>query len=115
MDDLFVSTDTVNEALSMYQSLHYVLLKNRFNLTKWTSTSQDVHQSNPDGHRGTSPDDIESKHLQQRVLGVIWDLSIDQLHFHPVKLKDVTIIKLTQRNLLHITFLLLTHSVSLHP
>ena len=40
--------------------------------------------------------------MQERVLSVIWDLSSDQLQFDPLKLKDLTTIKLTQRNLLHI-------------
>ena len=102
MDDLFVSTDSVNEAVSMYQSLRCVLSKGGFNLTKWTSTSQDVLHSIPDDHRGISPDDIETRQVQQRVLGVIWDLSTDQLRFDPVKLKELTTINLTQRNLLHI-------------
>ena len=34
MDDLFVSTDTVDEAISLFQTLRCVLLKGGFNLTK---------------------------------------------------------------------------------
>ena len=87
----------------MYQSLGCVLLKGGFSLTKWTSTSQDFLHSIPDDHRGISPGDIESKQLQQLVLGLIWDLSTDQLCFDPVKLKELTTIQLTQSNLLHTT------------
>ena len=101
MDDLFVSTDTVDEAISLFQTLRCVLLKGCFNLTKWTTTSQDVLFAIPETHRGMSHIDIQSKTVQQRVLGVIWDLSSDQLQFDPLKLKDLTTIKLTQRNLLH--------------
>ena len=71
-------------------------------MTKWTTTSQDVLFAIPETHRGISHVDIQSKTVQQRVLGVIWDLSSDQLQFDPLKLKDLTTIKLTQRNLLHI-------------
>ena len=103
MDNRFVSTDTVNEAVSMYRSLRCVLLKGRFNLTKWTSASQVILHSIPNDHRGLSPDAKKSTQLQQRVLGVIWGLSSDQLRSDSVKLKELTTIKLTQRNLLHKT------------
>ena len=93
----------MNEAVSMYQSLYSVFSKGGFNLKNWTSTSQDVLHSIPDDHRGYSPDDIESKLLYQRVLGVIWDLPTDKLRFDPVKLKEFRTIKLTRRNLFHIS------------
>ena len=102
MDDLFVSTDAVDEAISLFQTLCCVLLKSGFHLTKWTTTFQDVLYSIPETHRRISHVDIRSKKLQQRVLVVIWDLSSDPLLFDPLKRKELTTINSTQRNLLHI-------------
>ena len=88
MDDLFVLTDTVDEAISLFQTLRCVLVKGGFILTKWTTTSQDILYSIPETHRGISHVYLQSKKLQQRVLGLIWDLSSDQLQFNPLKFKN---------------------------
>ena len=89
----------MHAAVSLCPSLRFVLLKGGFNLTKGTSTSHDALYSNPNDHRGISPDDTKSKQLQQRVRGVIWGSSTYQLRFDPVKLNELT----TQRNLLRVT------------
>ena len=100
MDDVFVSTDTIQEAISIIRDLRLVLSRRGFNLTKWNSTSPEVLTNLPPDHRALSPDKIRHAPKPQKVLEVDWKLSTDELEFSPTKLISQFQDKPTQRSLL---------------
>ena len=66
MDDFYLSTDTISEAIQLMEDLRCVLLKGGFNLTKWVSTKETFLTTVPAEHRALSPADIP--HAEQRIL-----------------------------------------------
>ena len=103
MDDLFVSTDTIQEAIGIVRDLRLVLSRGGFNLTKWISNSPEILKNVPPDHRALSPDEIRHPSKDQKVLGVDWKLSTDELEFSPTKLVSHFQTKPTQRSLLRAT------------
>ena len=100
MDDLFVSTDTIQEATSIIRDLRLVLSRGGFNLTKWISNSPEILNNVPPDHRALSSDEIRHTPKPRKVLGVDWKLSRDELEFSPTKLISQFQAKPTQRSLL---------------
>ena len=58
MDDIFVFTDTIREAISIIRDLRLVLSLGGFNLTKWISNSPEILNNVPPDQRALSPDEI---------------------------------------------------------
>ena len=77
MDDFYLSTDTISEAIQHMENLRCVLLKVVFNLTKWVSTNETFLTAVPAEHRALSPADIA--HAKQRNLGLPWTLQNDSV------------------------------------
>ena len=103
MDDHFVSTDTIQEAISIFHDLRLVLSRGGFNLTKWISKSPEILNEIPPSHRALSPDEIHHAPIPQKVLGVDWKLCTDDLEFSPIKLVSHFQAEPTQRSLLRAT------------
>ena len=82
VDDLLLSVDTEEEAVTISQTLMRLLWEGGFRLTKWTSNSTDVLQSIPENERNPT---IQNVNLDfdnlpvERALGVLWELALDTL------------------------------------
>ncbi|XP_063728597.1 uncharacterized protein LOC134856162 [Symsagittifera roscoffensis] len=74
MDDLYVTSSTVEEALQQMTQLRGSLSRGGFNLNKWNSNSKPFLDS-IDPNILVSPNDPTPKH--QRVLGVHWNTNTD--------------------------------------
>ena len=61
MDDLFVTTDTIQEAIRTFHDMRFVLSRGGFNLKKWISISPEVLNDIPPNHRDLSPDPSRAK------------------------------------------------------
>ena len=99
MDDLYVSTDTLEEAKNLRTVLQTVLATGGFNLTKWTSNNLEFNQSIPESDRSNSAPINPNKKVIDRVLGVKWNTIDDCYLLEPTNFQD-TPKKLTQRTLL---------------
>ena len=99
MEDLYVSTDTLEEAKNLRTVLQTVLATGGFNLTKWTSNNLDFNQSIPESDRSNSAPINPNKKVIDRVLGVKWNTIDDCYLLEPTNFQD-TPKKLTQRTLL---------------
>ena len=100
MDDFYLSTDTISEAIQHMEDLRFVLLKGGFNLTKWVSTNETFLTAVPAEHRALSPADIP--HAEQRILGIPWTLQNDTVSANVSKLSELKELPPTQRTLLRI-------------
>ena len=58
MDDFYLSTDTISEAIQHMENLRCVLLKGGINLTKWVSTNKTFLTAVPAEHKELLPADI---------------------------------------------------------
>ena len=103
MDDLFVSTDTVQQAVQIIHDSRTVLSRWGFNLTKWITNCLEILSAVPSEHRALQPEELDHAPKMQKVLGVEWNLSTDELQFSPDKLKNQLSQKPTQRTLLRAT------------
>ena len=103
MDDLFVSTDTVQQAVQIIHDSRTVLSRGGFNLTKWITNCHEILSAVPSEHRALSLEELYHAPKMQKVLGVEWNLSTDELQFSPDKLKRQLGQKPTQRALLRAT------------
>ena len=103
MDDLFVSTDTVQQAVHIIHDSRTVLSRGGFNLTKWITNCHEILSAVPSEHRALSLEELHHAPKMQKVLGVEWNLSTDELQFSPDKLKSQLGQKPTQRALLRAT------------
>ena len=99
MDDLYVSTDTLEEAKTLRTALPTVLATGGFNLTKWTSNNLEFNQSIPESDRSNSAPINTNKKVIDRVLGVKWNPINDCYLLQPTNFQD-TPKTLTQRTLL---------------
>ena len=81
MVDLYVSTDTLEEAKNLRTVLQTVLATGGFNLTKWTSNNLEFNQSIPESDRSKSAPINTNKKGIDRVLGVKWNPITDLLSF----------------------------------
>ena len=99
MDDLYVSTDTLEEAKNLRTVLQTVLATGGFNLTNWTSNNLEFNQSIPESDRSNSAPINPNKKVIDRVLGVKWNTIDDCYLLEPTNFQD-TPKELTQRTLL---------------
>ena len=99
MDDLYVSTDTLEEAKNLRTVLQTVLATGGFNLTKWTSNNLEFNQSIPESDRSNSAPINPNKKVIDKVLGVKWNTIDDCYLLEPTNFQD-TPKKLTHRTLL---------------
>ena len=99
MDDLYVSTDTLEEAKTLRTALQTVLATGGFNLTKWTSNNLEFNQSIPESDMSNSAPINPNKKVIDRVLDVKWNTIDDCYLLEPTNFQD-TPKKLTQRTLL---------------
>lgn len=100
VDDFYLSTDTISEAIQHMQDLRSVLQKGGFNLTKWVSTNEIFLRAVPAEHRAVSPADIPNS--KQRILGIPWTLQTDTISANVSKLLELKDLPPTQRTLLRI-------------
>ena len=100
MNDFYLSTDTIFEAIQHMEDLRCVLLKGGFNLTKRVSTNESFLTAVPVEHRALSPADIP--HAKQRILGIPWTLQNDTVSANVSKLSELKELPPTQRTLIHI-------------
>ena len=75
MDDLFVSTDSIQEAISIIRDLRLVLSRGRFKLTKRISISPEFLNNFPPDHRALSLVEVCHAPELQKFLEVDWKLS----------------------------------------
>ena len=88
MDDLYVSTDTLEGAKNLRKVLQTVLATGGFNLTKWTSNNLEFNQSIPESDRSSpSPINTNTKVID-RVLGVKWNPIDDCYLLQPTNFQD---------------------------
>ena len=88
VDDLLTSVKDSEIALTLIQELKELLQKGGFNLTKWVSNSTEAIKSMPHEHRSKQYLDLgASTSFIARALGVIWDVTDDQLTYR-VKVPD---------------------------
>ena len=99
MDDLYVSTNTLEEAENLRTVLQTVLATGGFNLTKWTSDNIEFNQSIPESDWSNSAPINPNKKVIDRVLCVKWNTIDDCYLLEPTNFQD-TPKKLTQRTLL---------------
>ena len=80
VDDCLLSTDSVEQAVALASELQNVLSSCGFNLTKWTSNSDEVLSSIPEEKRSEIGKclPLDSK-AEERVLGIHWDVTSDEL------------------------------------
>ena len=103
MDDLFVSTDTVQQAVQIIHDSRTVLSRGGFNLTKWITNCHEILSAVPSEHRSLSLEELDHALKMQKVLGVELHMSTDELQISPDKLKNQLGQKPTQRTLLRDT------------
>ena len=101
MDDLYVTSSTVEEALQQMTQLRGSLSRGGFNLNEWNSNSKPFLDS-IDPNILVSPNDPTPKH--QRVLGVHWNTNTDCYFIDNKKFVKILRIGIaTQRKLLKYT------------
>ncbi|VDI63376.1 Hypothetical predicted protein [Mytilus galloprovincialis] len=84
VDDCLCSTDTEEGAISLIKNVTELCKEGGFNMTKWTSNSQNVVQSIPekDCARNIEEWNCGDDSLTDRALGVYWYIKDDKLGFH---------------------------------
>ncbi|CAG2252827.1 unnamed protein product [Mytilus edulis] len=84
VDDCLSSTDTEESAISLIKNVTELCKEGGFNMTKWTSNSQNVVQSIPekDCARNIEEWNCGDDSLTDRALGVYWYIKDDKLGFH---------------------------------
>ena len=82
VDDCLKSVPTVEEAVSLVKQLKGLVAQGGFNLTKWTSNSPTVLQEIPpeDQSKKVKERTLDAP-LEDRALGVYWNVQDDQLGF----------------------------------
>ena len=103
MDNFFESTDSIEEALRLYQDLRAVLKLGGFNLTKWTSTSKDILDEIAENHRDIAEEEMNQPKTLKRILGIRWKIQTDALYFATDKIENLATQTPTQRQLLKTT------------
>ena len=78
VDDCLVSTGSVEEAKRLTKELRTILSKFGFKLTKWNSNSEDALCCVPEDERCKSKALPSASAVDQRVLGVHWDVQADE-------------------------------------
>ena len=68
MDDLFVSTDAVQQTAQIIHDSRTVLLRGRFNLTKWITNCHEILSADPSEHSASSPVELNHEPKTQKVL-----------------------------------------------
>ena len=96
MDDLYVSTDTLEEATNLRKDLQTVPATVGFNLTKWTSNNLEFNQSIPESDRLNSARMNRNTKFIDRVLGVKRNPIDDCYLFQPTNFQVIPK-KITQR------------------
>ena len=100
MDDLYKAVSTPTEATQLMNDLQKMFSLGGFNLTKWTSNSQQFFTTVNENHLENSDSLTKKERPLERVLGVKWKPDTDVFlveakRFHAIDKKD-----LTQRKLL---------------
>ncbi|CAG7829074.1 unnamed protein product [Allacma fusca] len=81
VDDIATGENSVDSALELYNQLHNLTQRGKFQLSKWVSNSEQVMQSVPIEHRGNqTPIDIESESCT-KTLGLQWHPVTDSYAF----------------------------------
>ena len=88
VDDCLTGADTVQEAVSIWQSLNEMLSKGSMNLRKWRSNSPDLKSTIPEELlEKESVKLITAPEACHKALGVHWDTVSDTLHIATPKLQ----------------------------
>ena len=99
MDELYGSTNTLEEAKNLQQVLHTVLAIGNFNLTKRTSNNLGINQSIPESDRSPSPHSNSNTEVIDKVLSVKSVSILGCYLLRPTNFQN-TLTKLTQRTAL---------------
>ena len=99
-DDCLVTAETDAVAIKLVKDLRELLSKGGFKLTKWLSNSEKVMESISDDDKAKSAQNVSlTGELQERVLGIKWDVDRDEFYF-TVEVPDE---KPTKRRILSVT------------
>ena len=73
--------DAVQQAVQTIHDSRNFLLRGGFNLTKWITNCHEILSADPSKHRALSPVELDHEPKMQKVLGVEWNPSTDELQF----------------------------------
>ncbi|XP_033758237.1 uncharacterized protein LOC117340586 [Pecten maximus] len=101
VDDCLTSVATEKKAISLIHDVTQMCKSGGFRLTKWTSNSDVVVESIPEGDRAQEVKlrSLDSKPPIERALGVYWFMENDSLGFQ-IQMKDKPV---TRRGILSVT------------
>ena len=81
IDDCLAGAESEEAAIDLVNSIQALLAMGRFKLTKWLSSSIIVMKSIPEEKSTTVKSAQPSTALQQRVLGISWNVTTDEFFF----------------------------------
>ena len=79
VDDMLKSFPTVNQAIEISHDIKNLLSKGGFHLTKWISNSTSVLDSFPSEDQAATKTQTNLGPIDEKTLGLIWDLKTDHL------------------------------------
>ena len=80
MDEFLKSARTPQEAIESYQKIRDILIKGGFNLTKWTTSDEEVKTQITEADRSTKVvETFETEPQSSSILGLNWNVDTDSL------------------------------------